>query len=151
MALNWIKHEKADFVIGTRETPVTLTANFEDNVSVPITFDFDSQQTLWLLYTPGSGGTGNQVEIKIEITRDEIDGNTEDDIWGQETLRQSDLDTNQMTYTFVTHLSPAGTAGELMVVPITDPIHARGIRYSIREVGGNGSAGTAALRALISG
>ena len=62
-------------LIGTKNSvsfelsPATLTSAYAGNSKI-ITCDYMSQMVLYLQYTPGSGGNGNYVTMKLEWSSD---------------------------------------------------------------------------------
>ena len=140
--------QKGEYVLGSADSDVTLTATYADNVH-EIDTEGLSYLTFYVTYTTGVGETDNDIDIKI-------DGAPDQSLPGEEsvTFFQS---TSSSTSSGVVTLSPqdyhftGALAGTEYTFKFFVPVADKKIKVSIKETGVAANFGTAMIKTLKSG
>lgn len=124
--------------------PATLTTAYTGNSKI-ITTDYMPQMVLYCQYTPGSGGGGNYVTLKLEFSSDGVNFSQEtaDKLaigTTSEYLQERKFDNNGATVALTTYM-----------FRITIPIADKFFKLSAKETLVGGSAGIFFAEALVSG
>lgn len=132
-------------LLGTRTAPVTLTANYSDNVSSPVLTKHMAEQTLFVDYTPADAGS--YILIKLEASQDEM--NVASPMWSQELFEA------------ISGGTATDTPGERKIVGITGGVKQSAVllippnfpqdRVSVKEVKAGANFGTASISTIVSG
>lgn len=125
-------------------TTATLTTAYTGNNKI-ITTDYMPQITLYIEYTPGSGGNGNSIQIKNEFSSDGVN-------FHQETAQlASPGSTNDYVqeHTFNNNDSTVALTTYKLRIPIQ--MADKYFKLSVKETVVGGSAGIVFIEALLSG
>lgn len=142
--------QEAFYALGVAATPVTLTTAYSGNVSGLFNMAHYSQITLCVDYTPGAGGGGNSVQIKIEGSPDPLnnDGLTVTDFY-QET--SSGTSGGTITHYAAEHTFVGTVASTQYKIFFYVPPAFLTFRVSAKETVVGGAAGVLKVRAITSG
>lgn len=140
---------QGSYVLGTSSTAATLTTSYSGNVSSTMNTRRAYEVELNVLYTPGSGGSGNSVQLKVEwATPNDVSASPGSTEWYQEASESTSAGSTtlyQQNYTFT-----GATAGTAYYFTVSVPVKQAYLRVSAKETVVGGSAGTAKVFAVIS-
>jgi hypothetical protein len=148
MGLNY-QVQESWFALGTSASPVALTTAFSGNVSSAHPVGHFSQMTICFDYTPGAGGGGNSVQIKVEGTPDLLDNSGVTPVYFQETASATSSGTVThflAEHTFVGAVAATSYKGMFYVPPSF-----LALVISAKETVGGGAAGTLKVRVIGAG
>lgn len=133
-------------VVGTPSTPVTLTTSYATaGQSRIFSVGGQPQMTVYVDYT--AAGVGNSIQIKIEAAPlDAITGTT------ATVYRETSANASGGTVTLTSaERTFVGTNGTTERFCFRSPLADKQVKISVKETVVAGSAGTAAVQALVSG
>jgi len=136
--------QKSKDIFGTSVTPVTLTTSYTDN-AVEFNTPELSELTLYVKYTPGAGGGGNKILIKVEHSSELVEV---DDFYEDVTASAAG---NEMVLDTVVYSRVGTVAGTAYKFRFLHPLADKSVKISISENVVGGVAGTATVKALLSG
>lgn len=131
-------------VIGTAAAPVTLTANYSDNVSAKFGTSNSVQNHLFVFYTRGQAGNSIQVIVKYAAPLSKVSNLTlasNSPEWAQEVGAVYSGGTTTLQYNTYTFTATAATDA----FPIEIPGGYRFMQVSVKETSG-GAFGTCNIR-----
>lgn len=137
------------YLLGTSALAVTLTTAYTGNASTPIPVGHFSQIAISFTYTPGAGGGGNSVQIKIEGSPDLLDNQGITPVYYQETA--SSVSGGTITHTLAEHTFVGAVASTAYSGVFYAPPCFMTLKVSAKETLGGGSAGTLKLRLVGAG
>ncbi len=138
------------YVLGTAVAPITLTNAYTGNVSGLKNLAHYAELTVCVSYTPGAGGSGNSIQIRIEGSPDPLDndGLTVTDFYQESSSSTSG---GTITHYAAEHTFVGTTASTEYKFFFYAPPAYLTLRVSAKETLGGGAAGTAKVRLITSG